>query len=154
MDRKKNIFDMIGSLIPGYRGYAEREGRRQCDKILREEISTKFNQLEKILESQNEQNISEKNYKAMNNIEKFRKKINTLTSKIKYAPYGNSGFFNDAQIKENELFEIYQKDFELAETVKQLETNIKNGEPTEITAAIEKFESLLDNRNQYIKEYK
>jgi hypothetical protein len=27
MDRKKNIFDKIGSLIPGYRGYAEREGR-------------------------------------------------------------------------------------------------------------------------------
>ena len=28
MERSKNIFDKIGSLIPGYRGYAEREGRR------------------------------------------------------------------------------------------------------------------------------
>ena len=31
MQRTKNIFDKIGSLIPGYRGYAERDGRRNCD---------------------------------------------------------------------------------------------------------------------------
>ena len=28
MDRIKNVFDKIGSLIPGYKGYAELEGRR------------------------------------------------------------------------------------------------------------------------------
>ncbi len=27
MDRIKNVFDKIGSLIPGYKGYAEHEGR-------------------------------------------------------------------------------------------------------------------------------
>jgi hypothetical protein len=49
MDRIKNIFDKIGSLIPGYKGYAEREGRRNCDKILRESIVAKLMLLEKQL---------------------------------------------------------------------------------------------------------
>ena len=34
MERSKNIFDKLGSLIPGYRGYAERDSRRNCDKLL------------------------------------------------------------------------------------------------------------------------
>lgn len=154
MDRKKNIFDMIGSLIPGYRGYAEREGRRQCDKILRDEMSLKLYQNEKYLESMIETSIGIKDYNTMNNLEKYRKKINTLTSKIKHAPYGNSGFFSDSQLKENELFTIYQKDFEIAETLKQLEKVIKSGQSIEISPTLEKFEMLVDNRNQYIKEYK
>jgi hypothetical protein len=154
MDRKKNIFDMVGSLIPGYRGYAEREGRRQCDKILRDEMSLKLYQNEKSLESMIETSISIKDFNTMNNLEKYRKKINTLTSKIKHAPYGNSGFFSDSQLKENELFTIYQKDFEIAETLMQLENMIKSGQSIEISLTLEKFEMLVDNRNQYIKEYK
>ena len=154
MDRKKNIFDKIGSLIPGYRGYAEREGRRQCDKIMREEISSKLNSIEKLLEARIETIIAEKNYKEMNDFEKCRKKLNTISSKIKFAPYGNSGFFSDAQIKETELMEVYQKDMALLEIAKQLETNIKNCKQAEITITIEQFETLLENRNQFIKEYK
>ena len=38
MERKKNIFDKIGSLIPGYIGYAERDSRRVCDQKIRKEI--------------------------------------------------------------------------------------------------------------------
>ena len=154
MDRQKNIFDKIGSLIPGYSGYAEREGRRQCDKILREEISSKLNSIEKFLDARIENSIKEKNHNEMNDFEKCRKKLNTLSSKIKFAPYGNSGFFNDAQIKENELMEVYKKDSALLDITKELETKIKSIEQKEITNIIEQFETCLENRNQFIKEYK
>jgi hypothetical protein len=60
MDRKKNIFDKIGSLIPVYRGYAEREGRRNCDKILREKIITKLIDTEKILYEQMSEALKQK----------------------------------------------------------------------------------------------
>jgi len=33
----KNIFEKIGSFIPGYKGYSEKEGRRDTDKLLRME---------------------------------------------------------------------------------------------------------------------
>ena len=40
MERDLTIIDKIGSLIPGYRGYVEREGRRNCDKQLRSNLSS------------------------------------------------------------------------------------------------------------------
>ena len=52
MDRIKNVFDKIGSLIPGYKGYAERDGRRNCDKILRDSISAQLSEAEKNIYSQ------------------------------------------------------------------------------------------------------
>ena len=39
MKRSPNIFEKIGTLIPGYKGYQEREGGRECDRQLCEQIA-------------------------------------------------------------------------------------------------------------------
>ena len=52
MDRKKNLLDKIGALIPGYRGYSERDGRRDTDKITRESICLNLNEIEKNISKQ------------------------------------------------------------------------------------------------------
>ena len=39
-----NIFEKLGALIPGYKGYSEREGRRDTDKILRNHIAESLQQ--------------------------------------------------------------------------------------------------------------
>jgi len=71
MDRIKNVFDKIGSLIPGYKGYAEREGRRNCDKILRDSIVTQLIECEKILYSQMSDALKKKDKLKMSEIEVF-----------------------------------------------------------------------------------
>lgn len=35
----KNILEKIGAFIPGYKGYSEKEGRKDTDKLLRLEIA-------------------------------------------------------------------------------------------------------------------
>ena len=73
MIRRKNIFDRIGSLIPGYKGYSEREGRRNTDKVLREEISKKMYEIEKKINCSIEDAIIAKDFVLMKNLEKSRK---------------------------------------------------------------------------------
>ena len=104
MKRTTNIFDKIGTLIPGYRGYQEREGRRECDRQLREQIADKLSEVEKKINNQ----IENTELSKLTEIEKNRKKINNLKDLIKYSPYGASAFFTDTAIKETELEEIYQ----------------------------------------------
>ena len=69
MDRKKNIFDKIASLIPGYKGYAERDGRRNCDKILRDKISGQLKEMEDVM------------HKFMTNALKNKEKAKALRNK-------------------------------------------------------------------------
>ncbi len=154
MERAKNIFDKIGSLIPGYRGYAEREGRRQCDKILRDNIASMMTICEKSIKAKLTHEIKQKKYDSINIWEECRKQMDTLVSKIKYAPYGESAFSSSSQIKEEELLEIYRKDLKIIEIVTNLEETVKDMSADTILAEIDRINKALDLRNQYIKEYK
>ena len=103
MERPGNISDKIGSLIPGYKGYAERDGRRNCDKQLRSILSSKLIECENTLVNRINEAITNSDKSLMRKVEVCRKFINTTQSKVNYAPYGESGFFSDQQIKEDEL---------------------------------------------------
>ena len=87
----------------------------------------------------------------MRRLESDRKDVNTLLSKIRYAPYGASSFFSDQQIKEDELMTIYQFDLDLAESIDLLIT-IDLSE--NLTDNINNLENILVKRNQFIKENK
>lgn len=154
MERQVGFFDKIGTLIPGYRGYSERESRRNCDKILREGIVQKLFEVEKLLNDQMLLLIKLKKYDEVSIIEESRKKINTFTSKVKYAPHGASAFFTDNQIKEDELMRIYQFDLDLSDKVKELEKNLNSLKPNEISFLIQQCIDLFIQRINYINDFK
>ena len=153
MTRKKNIFDKIGSLIPGYRGYSERDGRRNTDKSLREEISKRMYEIEKQINALIEDAISEKNFNLMKRLEKYRKKINTLNSKIKYSPQGTTGFFSDEEIKENELLEVYKIDLNVFNIITQIEEKSMNESSVEIENLLKDLEKTIFDRDIFISKF-
>ena len=154
MDRNKNIFDKIGSLIPGYRGYSEREGRRNCDKTLREVIVTKLIEAEKILYEKMNEALKQKNKEHIRDIEEVRKQLNTFSSKVKFAPYGATGVFSDNQIKEDELFNIYEIDLDLAKSINELYERMDTVSLSEIKELLQTSQKILSKRNTYINEFK
>ena len=154
MDRRKNFFDMIGSLIPGYTGYAERDGRRNCDKMLRESIFTELAAIEKIIYERIITALSEKNKELAKQLEEIRKKINTFSSKVRYAPHGASPFFSDNQIKEDELLQIYQVDYELLKLIKDLKNEITTSNPLEIKNLLALCLDIFSKRDNFIIQLK
>ncbi len=154
MDRQKSIFDKIGSLIPGYRGYAERDGRRNCDKLLRVGLADKLSIVESVLYDRINQAVKIKDKQQMRSLEDCRKQLNTFNSKIRFAPYGETSFFGDTQIKDEELLKIYLLDLELAEHINALSLNALDIGITELISLINRAKESLQKRNNYIKEFK
>jgi hypothetical protein len=154
MDRRKNIFDMIGSLIPGYTGYAEREGRRNCDKILRDSISTDLSAIETSIYERINVAMSDKDFELGRNLEEDRKKINTLCSQVRYSPHGATAFFSDDQIREEELLQIYKIDFELMEIVIVLKKRIIDVAPSELKNLIIQSQNIINKRDNLINQFK
>lgn len=148
MTRITNIFDKIGTLIPGYRGYQEREGRRECDRQLREQIVDKLSKIEKKITSL----IDNAELLELAEIEKNHKKINNLKDLIKYSPYGASAFFSDSVIKKKELEVVYQMDLDVLDTVEKLESDIETNNLSDLKISIQKTEESINKRNQYLKE--
>ena len=154
MERTKNIFDKIGALIPGYRGYAERDGRRNCDKLMRNNIAEEITKCESFLNDRMKTEIKNKKMDSLQDLEECRQKLNTLSEKIKYAPYGESSFFGDSQIKEDELQKIYQLDHDILLFTNKFLDDIPNSEIADILLFIDSLTSMLEDRNNFIKEHK
>ncbi len=152
MDREKNIFDGICSLIPGYRGYAEREGRRDCDKLLRVQISEILIDSENILRKRLGGKLV--NNESLEQLEANRKQISTLFSQIKYSPYGTSSFFSASQLRENELDQIYQRDLVLIERAISLKKMVLNAVCSDIDEVIVVIKEAITIRNRFIEEFK
>lgn len=153
MERSANILDKIGSLIPGYMGYAERQGRRTCDKKLRDLIVSKINLIENEIQVKIESALSNKNTSLMNSLDICKKRLNTLKSKIEYASYGETGLFSYKQIKEDELQKIYIFDLELAECIDTFVVHISDIESGDISQKISKVENIFEKRSQYLRQF-
>jgi len=151
MKRNKNIFDKIGSLIPGYRGYSEKDSRRNCDKLLRNRISDQLLDVEDIVRDRLKLVISQKKINDIELLESLRKKINTLSDKVRFAPYGESSFFADSKIDEDELEKIYEYDFYLLIDLEKINNDLLTSNLEEI---IDKIYRTLDERNKFIGEHK
>jgi len=147
-DRKTNIYDKIGALIPGYKGYQERDSRRECDRQLRGQIADKLAVIEKNINSLIE--VSE--LSELSEIEKTRKKINNLKDLIKYSPYGASAFFSDSIIKNDELENIYQMDLDIFEATEKLQEGLTTNDLRNVKQHIQTLENSINKRNQYLKD--
>ena len=155
-NRKINIFDKIGSLIPSFQGYATRDNKRYSDKQIRVFISGKFDLIEQKIEELKRALIQNNQTQKAAEFEIARKNINTLSSKIKYASYGESSFFDSNQIKEDELEQILQLDNQILERVYLMEVFIQTKSHEEITAValnqnVKEIEKLFLNRINFIQ---
>ena len=152
MDRKKNLLDKIGALIPGYKGYSERDGRRDTDKITRESICLNLNEIEKNISKQLKKNEHKSDLFLI--YENLRKKVNTINTKIKYLEYGFTSFFNDVQIKENELEEIYKIDLEIQNEIKNFNQKKGSENIEELEIFIDKCNDFLLKRKLFLNKFK
>ena len=157
--RKTNFLDKLGSFIPGYKGYAIRDEKRNTDKKFREELSQIIKQSESLIITHQQQLIRANEIQLSQKWDITRKDLNTIFSKIKNATYGESAFFSNDQLKENELEKIYLFDLEISEKVHSIFKAIDNEISEEITSdvvnhQVKEIHTLLIKRTNYINLFK
>ena len=157
--RNVNIFDKIGTLIPGYNGYAARDEKRNDDKKLRDELSRIINQAETLIEKHQQLLIKAGEMNLCKEWEIARKLVDTIYTKVKNATYGESSFFSNNQIKETELDEIYNIDYEMAERV-LLIFKTADADINEVMSAgliinqVKEIDNILNKRTTFINRHK
>jgi hypothetical protein len=157
--RKSNIFDKIGSLIPGYKGYAVRDELRNTDKKLREHLAKIIQEVESLIVLHQKTLIDANEMQSCKEWEISRKSLNTLFSKIKNCTYGESSFFSENQLKEEELEKIYDFDLEISERVSLISKTAQEeiNQPLSsgfILQQIREIESIFIKRLDFINQHK
>lgn len=157
--RKSNIFDKIGSLILGYKGYAVRDELRSTDKKLREHLAKIIQEAESLIVLHQKILIDANEMQSCKEWEISRKSLNTLFSKIKNSTYGESSFFSENQLKEEELKKIYDFDLEISERVSSIYKTAQE-EINQVLSSgfilqqVREIESIYIKRLDFINHYK
>jgi hypothetical protein len=124
----QDIFKKIASKIPGFNGYIERSNRRAADKLLRETVAERFEELWQRISSLQTDFISQGEILYLDDLEKAAIKLRTFIDKIRRASYGYSGFFDAAKVNEDELARVYDYDGAMLDLVDEVGRAIDNVE--------------------------
>ena len=158
------LSERIAAALPGFRGYKEKELRRESDKLIRNHLTLKLQKDKENVRSIS-QKITDKRYlDILPDIDRLVAKMDRITEKVNHASYGYSGFFDIVKIKEEHLDRMIAFDNQLLENVKILSDSIDalkaqllGGDYTNLKDKIqgvadkfEVFEDTFDKRQEVI----
>jgi len=118
------LSERIAAALPGFRGYKEKELRRESDKLVRNHlylILTKDKDNVRAIS----QRIADKRYlDTLPDIDRLTAKMDRITEKVNHASYGYSGFYDTVKVKEENLDRMITFDNQLLDEVNALSAEI------------------------------
>ncbi|HVN54302.1 MAG TPA: hypothetical protein VMT46_08225 [Anaerolineaceae bacterium] len=124
----QDIFKQILSKVPGFSGYIERSNRRASDKLVRETIASRFEEIWQHISSLQRDLISQGGIAYIDDLEAAALKIRQVIDRIKTASYGYAGLFDAVKINEAELSNLYRYDLAMLELVDKVNGAVDNVE--------------------------
>jgi hypothetical protein len=156
--------ERIAAFIPGFRGYKEKELRRESDRLIRNHLYLKLS-IEKTDLREISQKLADRRYfDVLTDMDRLLAKMDRVVEKINHASYGYSGFFDAVKVREENLDHMIDFDNKLIEGINALTTEIDafkadlaSGVTTNlktrvqnVTDKLESLENTFDQRNEVI----
>ncbi len=121
-----DIFKKIGSKIPGFKGYTERQNRRDSDKLIRDTIYRRFREHERHVSDLQVDFINQGKIEYVDDLEKAALRLRTFADRVHTAPRGYSSLFEAVKINEPELAKLYSYDATLLDKTDEVGRAIDN----------------------------
>jgi hypothetical protein len=158
------LIERIMAEIPGFRGYKQKELRRETDRLLRNYLYEKLSKAKDGLRVVFQEVVNKKIVEVWNDMDRLMARIDKVSEEINHASYGYSGFFDVVKIEEEDLDYMVEFDSKLVENVREIGTRVQKfeddvmaGKVKNIRAhmdgvreALEHLESVFDERKNVI----
>ncbi len=158
------LLEKIELFIPGFRGYKEKELRRESDKLIRNQVYLKLSEATSAAKDAYRALVNQGVSEAWDDTDHLMSRLDRITERINHSEYGYAGFFDIAKIKEPELEKMIDYDLKLlqmSDTISQaiasLKESIDGERPQEArtkvkdaSKAVDALEEAYNNRKQII----
>jgi|SRR5687768_16432157 len=140
----QGALERLMNAIPGFRGYREKELRRDTDRILREQIATRLDENKKALNDAAAAATRGGGLDVINDIETARKRLDKITNRIRYADRGYAGLFDAVKVDEALLERVYQFDLSLVEGMDAVRTAAQSASGADSRAGLKAMIAEID----------
>ncbi|HEY3120515.1 MAG TPA: hypothetical protein VGL15_07820 [Vicinamibacteria bacterium] len=148
----QNALERIANAIPGFRGYREKELRRDADKLQREHLASRLDESKRGLDRLADRATRGGGLEAINDIETARKRLDRVANRIRYADRGYAGFFDTVKVDERALQRVYEFDMALLEAVEAIRTMLAGAEGAGAAAAVKGAIAEIDGLDARLSE--
>jgi hypothetical protein len=125
----RNALEKLGEKIPGYRGFQDRELRRDVDKLQREHLAAEIGRLKGAVRDKARSYTDAGQIGALNGFDRAERQLDGLAQTVRFADYGASGIFDAVKVGEAELQRLYEFDLSVLEDLAGLEAEIATVPP-------------------------
>jgi len=122
--QRRNMLERLGEKIPGFRGFQDRELRRDVDKMQREHLSAQVLGLKRRIRLKVQEATDVGQIGALTGLDRLERRLDGLSQAVRFTDYGASGFFDAVKIYDEELEKLYQFDLSLLDDLATLESAV------------------------------
>jgi hypothetical protein len=158
------LSERIAAAIPGFRGYKEKELRRESDKLIRNHLYLKLSEAKNNLRTIFQKLSDRRYFDVLTDMDRLMAKSDRVVEKVNHASYGYSGFFDVVKVREENLDRMIDFDNQLVDGVNSLTADVdafkaeitsgefKNSKERiqNIVEKLEAFEEAFDKREEVI----
>lgn len=117
---RRNWLERLVDKIPGFRGFQDRELRREVDKLQREHLAKELGQIKQAVRGKAQAYTDAGQIGPLYLFGRMDGRLDGLSQAIRFADYGQSGFFDVVKFNEPELDALYQFDLSLVGDIARL----------------------------------
>ena len=158
----RDFIDRITVSLPGFKGYVEKSGNYDADKMIRSFIADKIFSAKNLLGVISGDNVRSGNLTVTQEIDSLSLLLEGLVKKVEYADYGAGAAFSKIKITEEDQNRLLEYDWRLITTfddISKLLTGLQSlqgdafiAEMKNIKTRIREFEKNFDDRKYVITE--
>jgi len=114
------LSERILAELPGFRGYKEKELRRESDKLIRNHLYLRLTEARKDLKEIFQKLSDNRLLEVLPDMDRFIMRFDRISEKINHASYGYAGFFNIVKVEEEKLDKMTEFDKGLIDNVDKI----------------------------------
>ena len=162
---ERSLLEKIMGYIPGYRGYKEKELRRESDRLVRMEVVNRLKAAKTAFRRTfaNPSAVQKLSGDDTYRFEAFNSRIDRVTQRIDRAVAGYAGMFDAIKVKEDKLDAVIQYDVSLIEKADSVKADVEKTVSIEpateewrkamdaLVSKIEELDSLVNERSNLLR---
>ena len=117
--------ESVARLVPGYRGYAAKEDRREEDKRLRMQVARCLRESSQDLHRAVRTLPFSGLPSGLNRLGQLTRRFDRLVEDVLHSAYGYPGFFEPVRVDERRLELLYRADIAIAEAVQGVTAEVE-----------------------------
>lgn len=152
----RNPAEAILKYIPGFRGYLQREYRRESDALVRKHMDNCLQKTKQLVDRYARAAIDKGELEHAKEADRIKNAVDTLQNRMRSAVRGYSAIFDYVRIHREELDRVLQLDLQLSREAEKLRASAEAlGEETmslaNISDAVAELSNAYDQRRQILE---